>query len=63
MLKDGTPVYYTKISKFNPDLRFSKLLIDSDSYKKLKNRKKPKKNCWDKFWDGFFHYYCCIWDD
>ena len=40
---NAQPVYYVKVSKFNPDPNFSKIIISASTYLKLKNHHLKKK--------------------
>lgn len=62
-LKQSSPIYWTSVSKYNPDQRFSKMLIDAEAYEKLKSKKKKNKSqTLENFLSCFFFYYCCLTD-
>lgn len=37
-LTKGDPVYYCKVSKYNPEINFSKIIISRDIFEKLKRK-------------------------
>lgn len=42
-LNDGKPVYYVKVARTDPDLRFSKIIVSYVTYAKLKKRQRERK--------------------
>lgn len=56
---EGRPVYFTEVSKFNPDTRFSKMMIDRETYDKLENKNKKKDDRAKRIFDCILKYYCC----
>ena len=57
------PVYCGPISKFDPNMAFSKLLIDFETWDKLSKQKQPENELLLKFSKCFFQYYCCLGDN
>ncbi len=62
MKEKGKPVFWTKISKYNPDTRFSKMIIDADAYEKLRDKKSKVPTCKDKLLSLLFYFCCCYKD-
>lgn len=52
-----------KISKYNPDPRYSKMIIDAETYEKLKDKKKKAPTSWwERLLNLLFRLCCCYSD-
>lgn len=56
------PVTETSISKFDPNMAFSKLLLDQETYQKFGKKNIKGETLIEKFSYYFFKYYCCLND-
>lgn len=59
LVNQSKPIYWIKISKYNSDVRFSKIIVDSEAYEKYTKKEKYTPSKWRKCFVIFMKIFCC----